>query len=177
MSTQPQNLEPTSSSVQLTSLIFSTVQSVDSLVKGTHLGPGCCNIFDSDFNHCPDWAELMLTLRDSSAWSEGVYYVRRVGETDSQDVYTVFSDHTNDCAVGAKYEWEAISVALFWTLKASLSMPSDDLVKIRFLLFDPAEPSSDVRIKDESEGEDDQMGNSRLIWIEPKCIKITLQLM
>ena len=41
----------------------------------------------------------------------------------------------------------------------------------------PAEPSSDVRIKDESEGEDDQMGNSRLIWIEPKCIKITLQLM
>ncbi|KAF3596577.1 hypothetical protein DY000_02020464 [Brassica cretica] len=63
---------------------------------------------DSDFDHCPDWAKLM------------VYYVRRVGETDSQDVYTVFSDHTNDCAVGAKYEWEAISVALFWTLKASL---------------------------------------------------------
>ncbi|KAF2607767.1 hypothetical protein F2Q68_00045606 [Brassica cretica] len=83
---------------------------------------------DSDFDH---WAGLMSTLRDSSAWSEGVYYVRRVGETDPQDVYTVFSDHTNDCDVGAKYEWEAISVALFWTLKASLSMPSGDLVKIR----------------------------------------------
>ncbi|KAF3519542.1 hypothetical protein DY000_02062590 [Brassica cretica] len=88
---------------------------------------------DSDFDH---WAGLMSTLRDSSAWSEGVYYVRRVGETDPQDVYTVFPDHTNDCDVGAKYEWEAISVALFWTLKASLSMPSGDLVKIRFLLLD-----------------------------------------
>ncbi|KAF3487371.1 hypothetical protein F2Q69_00052235 [Brassica cretica] len=136
MSPQPQNLEPTSSSVQLTPPILSIVQSFDSLVKGTHLGPGCCNIFGlsidhcSDFDHCQDWAELMSTLRDSSAWSE-VYYVRRVGETDSQDVYTVFSDHTNDCAVGAKYEREAISVALFWTLKASLSMPSGDCVKIR----------------------------------------------
>ncbi|KAF3596579.1 hypothetical protein DY000_02020466 [Brassica cretica] len=70
MSPQPQNLEPTSSSAQLTPPILSTVQSFDSLVKGTHLGPGCCNIFGSDFDHCPDWAELMSTLRDSSAWSE-----------------------------------------------------------------------------------------------------------
>ncbi|KAF3561736.1 hypothetical protein DY000_02013504 [Brassica cretica] len=59
MSPQPQNLEPTSSIVQLTPPIFSIVQSLDSLVKDTHLGPGCCNIFG-----------LMSTLRDSSAWSE-----------------------------------------------------------------------------------------------------------
>ncbi|KAF3603971.1 hypothetical protein F2Q69_00034670 [Brassica cretica] len=85
---------------------------------------------DSDFDHCPDWAGLMSTLRDSSAWSEVV------GETDPQDVYTVFSDHTYDCAIRAKYKWEAISVALFWTLKASLSMSSGGLFKIQFLLRD-----------------------------------------
>ncbi|KAF3598069.1 hypothetical protein DY000_02023848 [Brassica cretica] len=74
---------------------------------------------------------LMSTLRDSSAWSETLmkkqnfgYYVCRVGETDPQDVYTVFPDHTYDCAIGAKYEWEAISVALFWMLKASLNLVS-----------------------------------------------------
>ena len=54
MSPQPQNLEPTSSSVQLTPPIFSTVQSFDSLVKGTHLGPGCYNIFGLSIDHCLD---------------------------------------------------------------------------------------------------------------------------
>ncbi|KAF3561735.1 hypothetical protein DY000_02013505 [Brassica cretica] len=87
MSPQPQNLEPTSSIVQLTPPIFSIVQSLDSLVKDTHLGPGCCNIFVlsidhySDFDHCPDWAGLMSTLRDSSAWSERLR--RRVLASDT----------------------------------------------------------------------------------------------
>ena len=55
MSPQPQNLEPTSSIVQLTPPIFSIVQSLDSLVKDTHLGPGCCNIFGLSIDHCLDW--------------------------------------------------------------------------------------------------------------------------
>ncbi|KAF3505212.1 hypothetical protein F2Q69_00041659 [Brassica cretica] len=125
MSPQPQNLEPTSSIVQLTPPIFSIVQSLDSLVKDTHLGPGCCKIFG-----------LMSTRRDISALSEVLPHFVSIGETDPQDVYTVFPDHTYGCAIGAKYEWEANSVALFWTLKASLSMSSGGLFKIRFLLRD-----------------------------------------
>ena len=47
--------QSTSSIVQLISLASSTVQSFDSLVKDTHLGSRCYNIFDLSIDHCLDW--------------------------------------------------------------------------------------------------------------------------
>ena len=55
------------------------------------------------------------TLEEVKTKKKG-YCVCRVGETDSQDVYTVFPDHTNDCAVGAKVWVRCAEESCLWQL-------------------------------------------------------------
>ena len=114
-------------------------------------GQGWCQLFEiaqPGARCCPTLSLVLTTV--SLTWVDKqtlikkkfVYSVCRVGETDPQDVYTVFSDHTYDCAIRAKVwvscvvesclcqllGWE-IATDLGWSLWFLLK-PLGDLVQV-----------------------------------------------